>query len=330
MKTALFVFLGGLFFLSSHLAFAGVSYTVTPLVIDTKAEARDILNYEITLTNTGSQPVDIYPSVNNISVNEGGTIQKFLPPSMSDRTASLAAWIEINRGGVHVAKGESKTVPMTIHIGPSPKPGVYHALIGFGHGGNSFSAQKEVKNGSAPGVVVTVNIDQNQTELLRLSRFVINRFVTAAKNQDASYVINNPGDKTLVPQGDIIFYDSRGVEVASLPVNPDKVSIPAGKEKTFNVSVPTKGLFGKYKAFLSVEYGSQLASVQDTEFFYVFPFKILMIILGVLTLLVAFVSFYIHRRYLDASIERDMDLLHFHIKETPSEPKEHDIDLKQL
>ena len=46
------------------LAEAAQSHTVAPLVIDIEVEARDIITREITLTNTGTQPLTVYPTVN--------------------------------------------------------------------------------------------------------------------------------------------------------------------------------------------------------------------------------------------------------------------------
>lgn len=318
-----------LFFIMPQTVSAVPSFTASPLVIDIDAEARDILTHEITIKNTGSAPLTVYPTVNNISLDEGGTIQEFLPPVESDRTASLSSWIEISRAGIKLPRGESKTIPITIRINPNPIPGEYHAFIGFGFGRNRDEAEQLVRIGRAPGTVVTVAIKDNRSELLKLSRFIVDRFITSGKNESAVYTINNPGDKELVPTGEIIFYNNRGAEVASLVVNPERESIAPGAQKEFNAEVPANGLFGKYKAFLSVEYGSQLASVQDTAFFYVFPMTTIFIILGVILVLVSIGAIIVHRRYIDEAVVDDSVQLPLHIRETHSDAKDHDIDLKQ-
>ncbi len=312
------------------ISYAGISYSIAPLVIDIEAEARDILTHEFTLTNNGGQPVTVYPTVNNISIDDGGTADNFVPSVQSDRTGSLASWIEISRRGINLPAGETKMVTMTLRVHPNPAPGEYHARIGFGSGRNQNIAEQQVASGRAPSSIVTVTIGKDTNEYLKLSRFIIDRFVTTAVNKGATYIINNPGDEILIPTGEIIFYDSKGAEVAALPVNETGEQILPGEEKEFNVDVPTGGLFGKYKAFLSVEYGSgQIASVQDTTFFYVFPIKTILIILGVLMVFVAVVAMYVHRRYLDDTPLTDSDTLPFHIKDTFSDSLDHDIDLKQ-
>ncbi len=312
-----------------RISFASASYTVTPLVIDEHVEKRDIKEFTITLTNTGDTPVTIYPTVNNISVTEGGNIQEFLPRVMSDQTASLAAWIEIGRGGIDLRAGDVKTVTLTIRINPNAVHGEYHALVGFPYGGNRDEAERMVARGDAPGTIVSVSLEDKRATLLKLSRFLIDRFVTSSENAAASYSIKNPGEESLVPHGEVIFYDSRGREVGSIAVNPEEITIAPGEEHTFEARVPSEGLFGKYKAFLSVEYGSQnIASVQDTTFFYVLPMRTILIILGVLLVVVVAVSLYVHRRYFDEVVDDGSELLPVHIRENSSDPLHHDIDLR--
>jgi hypothetical protein len=316
-------------FLPQYFVSANAMYAVSPLVIDEEVEARDIIQKTITLTNTGAQPVTVYPAVNNISLQEGGTIDEFLPPVSSDRTQSLASWIEISRLGINLQSGESREIPLTLRINPSPVPGTYHALVGFGTGRNRDEAEAMIKAGQAPGTVITVTIVEKKNEVLKLSGFVVDRFVTQAVNQGARYTFRNPGDEVLVPKGEIIFYDKTGKEVATASVNDENVSIPPGGEHVFETQVPVGGLFGKYKAFLSVEYGTtQRASVQDTSFFYVLPLKVIIGILAILILIVAVSAWHVHRKYFDEDTD-DSERLMVHVRDGQSDPLHHDIDLKK-
>jgi hypothetical protein len=304
---------------------------VSPLVIDLDAEARDIITKTITLTNTGTQQATVYPTVNNISLKEGGTIEEFLPPVMSDRTSSLASWIEVNRLGIDLQQGESHVVTVTFRISPNPVPGTYHAFIGFGYGRNTDEAERQVKNGQAPGTVVTLTIEDKRSEFLKLSKFIVDRFVTSSNNQAATYTFRNPGDETVIPKGEIILYDGTGKEVGVVSVNDENVSIPPGGEHSFTAKIPADGMFGKYKAFLSVEYGTrEQASLQDTSFYYVLPLKKVLVALGILAFIVALLAWYFHKRYLDEDENiDDSDHLTFHVRDTESESREHDVNLKQ-
>jgi hypothetical protein len=331
MKTALLPLLI-LFCLTSqpHDAHALVSYSVSPLVVDEEVEERDIIEHTITLKSTGDSPVTIYPTVNNISLNDGGEIAEFVAQIMSDQTRSLAAWIEISRAGIDLFAGQTKTVTLTLRINPNAAPGVYHALVGFPHGGNRDEAERMLARGDAPGTIVTVNVVDKKTTLLKLGGFLVDKFVTSKENSDASYTVRNPGDEPLIPKGEVIFYDAQGREVGALPVNTENIEIPPGGEHTFTGAVPTDGLFGKYKAFLSLEYGKgNVASVQDTVFFYVFPFKTVLIVFALLAVLVIVASVYVHRKYFDDTVDDGSELLPVHVRDTSSDPLHHDIDLRK-
>jgi len=316
--------------LSATIALAAPQYSVLPLVIDESLESRDIVNREITIANTGSEPVTVYPSINNISVQEGGTVQEFLAPVESDRTTSLTAWVEMARSGIDLKAGETRKLPIILRIPGTAKPGEYHAFIGFGHGRNRDEAETQVRNGRAPGTVVSIVIEDKTFSFLKIAGFVIDRFVINPDNQAAVYTFRNPGDEPLTPTGEIIIYDSSGKEVSTIPVNAEEVSVPPGGEHVFTATVPLSGLFGKYKAFLSVEYGgAQRGSVQDVGFFYALPLHIVILVVGGLLVLVAGAAWYTHRKYLDDNDEDDSDTLMVHVRDTKSDPVHHDLHISR-
>jgi len=116
--------------------------------------------------------------------------------------------------------------------------------------------------------------------------------------------------------------------VATIPVNSEHVSIPSGEEHVFMSAIPIEGMFGKYKAFLSIEYGStERASIQDTSFFYVFPLKKMLIILGIISIIAIIGAWFFHKKYIPDEVD-DSDQLTFHVRNSQSEAKDHDVNLK--
>ncbi|MDA8596743.1 hypothetical protein N9L26_00195 [Candidatus Pacebacteria bacterium] len=307
-------------------------YKVTPRVISHEVKQRDILSETITITNDNNYTLNVYATVNEVSIDDGGDITSFVPPSMSDGTLTPTSWIELKRGRISIPAGKTQEVPLGIKVHPQAEAGEYHILLGFGSGHNRPSAEQQVKNGTAPSIVVTLSVDQNQTEFLKLGRFIVDRFVTQSDNSAISYTLNNPGTADVQPAGEIIFSDSRGEEVAAVPINPNGDRLAPGQETTYTAKAPTEGLMGKYKAFLSVDYGTeQVASVYDTTFFYVLPLSRLLIIFAVIMLLAIAATVLLHRRYAGPLEEEviDHEELPMYIRDSQSEEKEHDINLKQ-
>ncbi len=331
VKTTAFTYIATFLFLLPSLVSAA-TYSVSPLIIDLELEKRDIIHKEITITNKDARQVRIFPSVNEVDVDENGEIQNFIQPSsIDDRSTAITSWIEVPRKRIELKPGESVNVPVTIQVNPNVQAGEYHAIIGFGSGSNQPEAQEKVMTGVAPATVIRISVDEVQNEFLRLSHFNVKRFVSDDPTDTIAYALENPGADPVTPSGEIIFYDNNGVEVATTPVNPESLTVEPGKSMEVTSSVPPELGLGKYKAFLSVEFGEHLtASVHDTTFFYVIPLKQLLMIFGVVLALALMIALYVHRRYVGADDYYDNEMIvdvPMFIRTERSPEKDHDIDL---
>ncbi len=307
------------------------SYVVSPMVIDHEMEKRDIVTEKITITNKENSLVQIFPTVNEVSVNEGGNIKSFLEPSMvENRGTAVTSWLEISRAQIELKPNETREITLTIHVNPEVEPGEYHAFIGFGSGGNRPEAEKQVQAGTAPGTIVRIGVDKVQNQFLRLERFSVERFVKKTTEGEITISLKNPGEDPVIPKGEIIFYDNGGTEIGTLPVNESATVVAPGAELTLQQEIPDDMKMGKYKALLSVEYGEhQTASLNDTAFFYVLPLKQILIIFAVVLLLAIIIALIVHRRYDTNTHEEGVSAVAMYIRQSRSESKDHDIDLSK-
>ena len=306
------------------------SYTVTPPVIEHKVKPRDILEDAIKITNTGTVPVKIFPSVHPIALGEDGSIKTFESPVMTDQTRNVTSWIAISRARLELQPGESAKIPVTLTVNPNAVQGDYYAYIGFGSGDKRDEAEAAVMSGRAPGVTMRISMADIRSEYLRLHSFTIDRFVTTGDTIPVRYELENIGDLPATPQGEIIIYDVRGREVASLAVNTDKQVLKPGDSVAFSGVVPKTGMYGRHKAFLDVEYGErQRANLYDTTFFTVVPLKSILIrfvALLITTLLLTIM--YIMRGH-RVRMVHDNETLPMYIRDgVHSDLKDHDINLK--
>lgn len=263
----------------------GANISVTPMIVDYETEARDILVKDITIKNFDSNPIRVYASVHEIEVDGNNEIRSFVPSSMSDRTKSITSWIEISRARLDIGSNSEVVLPLTLRINPNAAPGEYHAFVGFGSGKNYDEAEKMTLEGKSTGVLVRVSIDKKQTELLRLVTFKTEPFVLNNKEHSFSYTLENAGDMPLTPSGEVIIYDSRGVEINSVTLNNDKTVIAPGEKVDFQSPIPFTNRFGKNKAYLTIEYGeNQRAVVYDTNYYFSIPWMYSIIVLSLLVL----------------------------------------------
>lgn len=258
-----------LLFLSPVAAIAAERLSITPAVIDEKALARDIIRHTITVTNTTSAKMDVYAIVNNVDTTSGK--QDFKNRADVELKDSLANWIQISRGAVELAPGESHEFPMTINVNLNAEPGDYHALISFMWGGSRAYAEANVKRGVS--TAVNVEVYENVKERLQLGSFTSKELFFTTPEVKFTYDLENIGNKDLVPSGEVRIYDRKGKEVGAIPANVEQTSISPNEVGQIASAWTAAGKFGRYKALLDIEYGSQLGTVNDTIYFWIVPWK---------------------------------------------------------
>ena len=214
-------------------------------------------------------------------------------------------------------------------MNPNTKPGKYNVFVGFAEASNAPEAQNLVMQGHTPGVLLALSVNKPQDQFLRLERFVVTQVVTKEKGGTVQYTLNNPGNIDVIPTGDIIYYNSRGDEVASAPLNTASTSVPAGKTVTLSMPAPTQLPLGKYKALLTVNYGDHnLQTLNDTAYFYVVPLQRVIISFVFVLFLAIILALFIHRRY-DLQAEDDgAERIAMYLRHGDrSEEVHHDIDM---
>lgn len=266
--------------------------SVTPVVVDEKAKARDILKETVRITNNGTRKLNIYPSVNDVSATDG---QEAFVSAQSglERKDSLANWIELSRAVVELNPGESREIPFVIRVNLNALPGTYHADVSFYEGGTRNEAEQ--KN---PLAVVTVNteVQADIKEQMQLNKFVTDSFFFSGDDVLFNFQLENIGNQELKPKGEIRIYDRKGREVASVPVNPEGKSFTPEQAAQLASAWTSAQGFGKFKAFLNIDYGNnQSGSLQDTVFFWIIPWQQLLAIFVVSVIAIIVSALYFHR-----------------------------------
>ena len=265
---------------------------VTPVVIDEKGKPRDILKQTIKIINTSERKLNLYPSVNDVHKVEGE--QEFVAAQTGeDRKDSLANWIELSRGVIDLGPGEEKEISFVIRINVTAVVGSYHATISFTEGGARDAADSKPPLGE---VTVNVEVQDDVKEIMQLNKFGTDSFFLSGDDILFSYNVENIGNQELQPKGEVRIYNRRGEEVAAVPVNSDGKTIsPSQMAQLASVWSGAEG-FGRFKAFLTVDYGKvQTASVQDTVYFWIVPWKQLLMLVVVTALMLLVFAFYFHR-----------------------------------
>lgn len=322
------ILVAAIFLLTPLLTWAQTTHTVAPLLIDRTLEPRGRESVTITVENPSDRQLRLYATVNQVSVDDSGTITEFRGRSESENRTTVTSWLAINRGRIELPAGETRELPLSIEVHPQAEPGVYHAFVGLASGSNRQAAEAKVAAGNAPGSLVRIEIAENRSAYLQLEQFTTERLLAKPADGSLTYTLNNPSDTPLRPTGEVIVYDSRGHELGAVDLNIPQAIAP-GEQKEFRVAMPDiGGGIGRHKAMVSIRYGDgQTALLQDTIFFYQVPMTQLLTIFFLCLAVAMGIAYWIHRRYRVDDTEEDRVTM-YHRPQVVSEPKDHDLDLK--
>ena len=275
---------------------ANTQFSVSPKIIDEVAKPREILKNSVVLTNNTNHNVKIYAFVNNIDMQNGE--QDYLSRSEVQIGDSLANWIEITRALIRLDPGETREIPYLIHINLHAKPGKYHARIAFASGHNQSEAEKTIVADTS--IAVNIEVPDDSKERLQLASFSSDETFFSDGIASFTYFLENIGNRSLAPRGEVRIYNRKGEEVASIKANEGGASLMPEATSQLSAVWNADGEFGRYKAFLDLSYGDkQYGTVQDTVYFWIVPWKKIFAIFIILSIIVGGVTLYLHRKYED-------------------------------
>ncbi len=305
--------------------------TIRPFLIDETLKPREDVENIVAITNDYEfRKAVLYATVNEISIDSSGAIKEFVTPVMTDRTVTVTSWVEVSRGRIEVDPGGSTEVPIRLKIHPFAEPGEYHVFVGFVQAPNRPAAEAIAMAGDAKGVIVKVTVADEREDSMRIVGFIIDRFVTGDDKRVIDIEVENLGDIPSAPVGEIIFYDSRGIEVTTVPVNTAGDIVAPGERMVLKSIIPLDDGLGRFKANVQLKYGeNQKASIYDTTFFYMMPIHLLLLIFGGVLLVVLFVALLFRRAFVTHDDEDECDEVTMYVRDGHgAEPKDHDINLK--
>ncbi len=251
-------FLLSVFALSPIYSFAGGTFIVSPEVLDFKLHPGESKTVEVNLKNLmKARFVTAYAFVKDIG-NGFDT----------DDRSSLSRWIYIPRSN-EIKPGGDATISLAINSNSLASVGNYHAEIYFGEGTDYEDARNRMD--TSQKMIVNVEIYNDIRERLQLNSFLSKRDIYISFPAVLSYEIENVGDTDMSPTGKMIIYDNRGEQIEERSIIDEPFLLKPKEKKKMEFILNQPEAKGKYKAFLTIDYGK--ASLHDSVSFTVLPTK---------------------------------------------------------
>ncbi len=309
---------GSLFLFSLTVNFAS-ALTLIPPRLELDGDPGTTVNSEFKVVNESAETQTYYTQVENFeSKDESGN------PQFVQTREGLAVWTNVEPS-VTVAPGERKTVPFTIRIPRNAEPGGYFASI-FVRTTPPSAGGGEVSIGARLGTLVLLRVNgeiQEGVDILEFTSDNQKRFFTSLP-VEFYYRFQNTGADRVKPTGDVVIKNIFQLTAKVLSANRTEGSVLPRSIRRFEmawihggggqedpvaqVGIPVSGGFfeqakyqwsnfalGMYTANLDIAFGEHGNTASSTFSFFIVPWQLLTIAVGLLLIILIVLRFIIRR-----------------------------------
>lgn len=296
---------------------AAEAIMLSPSRVEELVQPGQVLTRSIKVTNNSESPKKIYAYLRDFTAEgEEGKPRLIIPGT--EQGSFLSSWINISSEGVDMAPGTDREFTYTVTVPQNAGPGGYYGAIIFGTRAPDVKIDS-VEKGAAIGVaqqagsLILLQIPGNANEAASIRDFISDKdFYSTPFNVKFMTRIQNQGNVHVKPRGTIEITNMLGNKVANVRINDTGSNILPNSTRRFEA--PWNGTFGfgKYKAQLSLTYGTSaeqggngMQSLTAIKYFWIFPWKIIGFVVSGIVFLIAAVFIFL-KIYKNKAIESAM------------------------
>ncbi len=287
-----------LFFPVLTFAQSGQSLSVTPPLFQLSVNPGDVWQSSVKIVNVNDTELVVFAEVVNFEpVGEHGQ-GKFNPIlNETEKTGTLAEWIEVANGPYIIPPQQSKEISFFVDVPDDASPGGHFAAILIGTQPPRDSKNKLIVQVSqAVTSLFFVRIEGDVNEAGGIREFKMKDGFVPEPHAEFLLRFENKGNVHLQPRGDIIITNMWGKERGVIPINhlTHFGNVLPNSIREFDFSWKGESSIteiGRYKAIVTLAYGENgIKSTSAITYFWVLPVKGTLITLGLLTLFIWFIS----------------------------------------
>jgi hypothetical protein len=253
--------------------------TAIPPRIEVTVKPGKVVTHEIKIRNDSASPRTISFDVKDFIVSDAiGT--PIAIEGISEDTNRWAAsnWVHVSASRVSLKANETKALTVTIIAPDKATAGGHYAMILQ----TPDNADTTI-NGTGSivttriGTLLYITVPGNINEEAKITSFTSPSFLEYGPVNFKS-TITNLSDVHILPVGSVIIKDLFGFKVGQIPL-PETRIFPLN-ERNFDINYPQKWLLGRFSAQLNAIYGSKGQLLTATTFFWVIPWRLIILIIA--------------------------------------------------
>lgn len=261
---------------------SAITLTAIPPRTEIKAKPGETVQQTIKIRNdTDTELVTLSEIRDFIVVDDSGTPMP-VEEDVSGRW-SLASWVSMAPVRNILQPKEIAIIHLVITVPEDALPGGHYAMVLHTPASDSLiNAGSSTEIAQKVGTLVYLMVEGLITEKAQLVKFEPDKYFKEYGPVDFKAIIKNLSDIHIKPIANIAVYNMIGQNSALL--NLDEVNIFPFKSRSFQSQFPGKWHLGRYKAVLTASYGTQGNKLTGVVYFWIIPWKLILLLVLILTL----------------------------------------------
>lgn len=261
--------------------------TISPPRFELFGNPGDVVTEKIKVSNDGDTDITYTVNVEDFTAEGDQGSITFIDPETTKDNFSLARWITFEPSQFTIPAGQEKIITYTIRIPKTGEPGGHYGsvLIRRSAGGTQpGSASVDSRVGS----LILLRVSGATTEKLNLENFAPEDAFQQYGPITFNMRFKNEGNVHVAPTGTIVITNMFGRKVKEVPLTPTNVLPDANR--IVQAKLDEKNLIGRYTASLVLSYGQTKQTLSGSTSFIVFPFWLMIVIVGIIITLYLLVA----------------------------------------
>lgn len=282
----LFVF-SSLLTAKDTLAQAAIGVAAIPPRLEITINPGEVITKEIKVRNETQTERFLTTDTRDFIVSDNnGTPVQIDSNLSSDNRWAASGWIQVSPSQFKLKAGETKSLIVTIMAPANAIPGGHYAMILHSPKDESSLSNTGSSIQANVGTLAYITVPGDIKQDAKVKSFTGPAFAEYGPI-DFKATIQNLSDIHITPSGAVIVTNMFGGRTAKL--NLTETNIFPGTSRDFQNQLDKKWLFGRYKAQLNAAYGTAGGVAAATLFFWVIPWRFILLSVTTIALIVVIV-----------------------------------------
>lgn len=263
---------------------SSLGITAIPPRLEITINPNEVITTTIKVRNESNSIRFINTNIKDILVTDDkGTPIQLEEDNQLDNRWAAASWIQTSPNQFKLEPGETKGIQLTIIAPEDALPGGHYAVVLHSPENETTLNESGTAINTSVGSLVYITIPGDIHQEAKVSKFSIPKFSEYGPIDIKSTIVNL-SDIHISPIGHIAITNLLGQNTTNLLLK--SANIFPNTSRLFQNILDKKWLFGRYKAQLQSSFGSNGQALVATAFFWIIPWRLILLILVTIILLI--------------------------------------------